>query len=437
MKDSNPMRQNGVEPLARRDPIRIFSTSRQLSAAILMLSCLALVAPSVPAATAYCDNDNRNGSDPNKNCRNFSGGPWSYGHWRGDWHLDDRRNSSYGWYEWEFNNIRAYSLSVWLANYKFTDTKAAYYDTEGGVSWLLRYINQKTAPGGWHTLGYRRTQNVWVAHGNGVTGADAIRGVYSTTVSTIDGSDPAPSTAPPDMAAPGRCGKKAAVDPRIAAIQEKMLNAADHYQDVKGSFRVSFGSAGQDEDVDFEVSPRSASSAVRITRASGEVAEHRTNGQSMIALYPGRSAYEEGLFAEAERPQGPRHYLNDQCQPVYVYRQDSARDGAAGEVTSPENYAFWLSTSKSRIVGHEKLLERDATVISGRHDAYLGKKLRASAFRMWVDDETGVLLKLQGTDKAGKVAYAIDVRDIQFDTGMDLNPAIAAPADWKSLNPDR
>lgn len=80
------------------------------------------------------------------------------------------------------------------------------------------------------------------------------------------------------------------------------------------------------------------------------------------------------------------------------------------------------------------MLERDATVISGRHDAYLRKKLGASAYKIWVDDETGVLLKLLGTDRAGKIAYAIDVQDIQFDTGMDLNPAIAAPAGWKSLN---
>ncbi|MBS1212228.1 MAG: hypothetical protein H6R26_844, partial [Proteobacteria bacterium] len=212
---------------------------------------------------------------------------------------------------------------------------------------------------------------------------------------------------------------------------------ADHYQDVKGSFRISFGTARQEEDVDFEVSPRSASSVVRITGATGEVTEHLTNGQSMISLYPGRSAYDEGLIAEADPPQGPRHYLNDQCEPVYVHRQDSTRDVGAGEVTSPENYAFWLTASRSRIVGHEKLLERDATVISGRHDAYLGKKLGASAFKMWVDDETGVLLKLVGTDKSSKTAYAIDVRDIQFDAGMDLNPSIAAPAGWKSLNPDR
>jgi hypothetical protein len=44
-----------------------------------------------------------------------------------------------------------------------------------------------------------------------------------------------------------------------------------------------------------------------------------------------------------------------------------------------------------------------------------------------------VLLKLIGTDEAGKVVYAIDVQDIQFNSGLELNPAIEAPAGWQNL----
>jgi len=46
---------------------------------------------------------------------------------------------------------------------------------------------------------------------------------------------------------------------------------------------------------------------------------------------------------------------------------------------------------------------------------------------MWVDDETGTLLRLTGSDAHGAVVYAIEVQAIQFNAGVDRRRfAIAA-----------
>ncbi|WP_044640676.1 hypothetical protein [Risungbinella massiliensis] len=59
----------------------------------------------------------------------------------------------------------------------------------------------------------------------------------------------------------------------------------------------------------------------------------------------------------------------------------------------PQNYAFWLTNSDNRVVGHEKMFHRNVTVLEGKHDKYMGKKLGATTYQMWVDTATGVLLK--------------------------------------------
>lgn len=419
-----------LEPLNIHHEVSIRSYFMNTLRATIALGALAFaLSIAIPAfaASHSCDND-----ASGYPCYNIhSGIPWSYRHWRDDRHGDDRRTSSSDGYGWVFNSWHTYNFHVWLANPYFTDTRAQYSFWNGDQWSFFRRINQNTAPYGWSYVGrVFGTDALAVWHNNHVTGADFVRGYYSTRSAATENERPAPEHA---VEEPGRCGQRSIQDPRITAIQQKMLNAVDHYQDTQGSFHIAFSNNRQSEDVDFQVSPQNKSSFVRITNGDGDVVEHVTNGQATITLYPGRSAFEEKQLAEAGQPEDTRQYYNQQCEPVYVTRQDPTWAVGANEVTLPENYAFWLTTSDSEIVGQEKVLDRDATVIFGRHDAYLRNKLGASTFQMWVDDETGVLLKLVGTDEAGKVAYSIDVQDIQFNSGIKLNPAIEAPAGWENL----
>jgi hypothetical protein len=53
---------------------------------------------------------------------------------------------------------------------------------------------------------------------------------------------------------------------------------------------------------------------------------------------------------------------------------------------------------------------------------------------MWVDDQTGVLLKLVGTDDTSTQVYSIDVADIQFDASAIQIPPISPPlAGWTAI----
>ncbi|GAB3352153.1 hypothetical protein [Lysobacter tyrosinilyticus] len=364
------------------------------------------------AASNYCDNDR---DSRQYACDNWGG--WSYRSWSGDWNGDDRRvNSGIYGYGWVFKTAQYYAFHVWLNNPYFTDTSATYGYYNDAHWELLAAINQNAAPSGWTSLGSGYSDQLAVWHNNSTTGADMVRGDYSygLTAKTTKLEQPVR-------------------DRKLAAIQHKMLNAVDNFQDASGSFHISFANNGQSDDVDFEMSTKNASSFVRIGRGNGEVVEHAANGRSTIKLHPQHLTYELGRVARPAAVEGPRAYRNEKGEAVFVYRQDPTWAIGANEITLPQSYAFWLIGSDSKIVGQENLLGRPTTVIQGHHDAYLADKLGASTFKMWVDDATGVLLKLVGTDKLNRTVYFIDVKAIEFNTGRDLRPQIKAPTGWKNL----
>ncbi|WP_394840518.1 hypothetical protein LZC95_25785 [Pendulispora brunnea] len=315
------------------------------------------------------------------------------------------------------------NLSVWLANVAFTDTRATY-----AAGSFQGSFNQNTASNGWHVLGNALCSGpgtactLQVDHGNGRTGADLV-GFDLGFAATSSASDESMS-----------CGFTTPVAGDVAAIQRKMLNAVDNYRDVRGAFHIAFSNNGQDEQVEFAISEENLRSFVRTTPREGAIEESVADGTSALLLYPERSMFQKKRRAPIVQREQARHFFNQACQAVYVARQDRAWAHAAHEVTLPSNYAFWLTGSDSKIVGHEVLLGRNVTSVAGRHDWYSSTKLGATGFKMWVDDETGTLLKLSGTNEHGRIVYAIDVSDIQFDRGVALGEfALDEPAGWTNI----
>lgn len=388
------------------------------------------------AGSYQCDNDRSAGQYPN--CSNMGGHNYVYRSGQaGDWNGDDRLNSTNsGWYGYFFPGTdRYYSFYAWLNNAAFTDAYARYsvINTSNG-SQQTAAINQNTAPGGWNYVGYGYGYLFTVTpSGNGRNGADIVQLYFNGLAAA--GAGPSVTEADRDLS--GRCPTATPADPRIAALQQRMLNAADAYRDAAGSVDLRFRNNGQNEAVDFEVSQTQRSSFVRIARGQDRVEEHATRNGTSLSLYPQAKAYRTTPLADAPAPSGPRVYRNARCEPVFVHRSDATGALGADNVISPQNYAFWLSTEDVRIAGRQRLLGRAATVVAGKHADYLGGKLGATTFRMWVDDKTGALLKLVGRDRAGSVAYSIDVRDLRFDTGLDLKPALAAPQGWSRLSEQR
>lgn len=384
------------------------------------------------AGTYQCDNDRAQNQYPN--CDTPAPLDWVHRlNQRGDWNGDDRLSSTAprNDYFWNFKNISpaggVLNLRVWLANAAFTGS--AEYSTATDI---IMVIDQNSAVGGWSLFGEHAyfTNHPAIQLGfhkaGGRLGADLIE---IRTASSLAGGA-ADHDASDRIDDPALCGIQVAEDPALIALQRRMLDAVDHFRDVTGSFEVMFSNISRHDLVEFELSEQTPGSYVRVTDRLGQVIEHAFDGRSLVQLDRGRAQARTRRFV-ASTVSGARQYFTAACEPVFVSRPDPAAAFAATEVTLPQNYAFWLSSPDARIVGSAALLDRSATVVEGRHDNYLRDKLGASSFRMWIDDKTGALLRLVGSDEHGGVAYYVAVKDIAFDRGVDRSHfAIAVPAGW-------
>lgn len=205
------------------------------------------------------------------------------------------------------------------------------------------------------------------------------------------------------------------------AIQDKMLNAIDHYQSIKGTYRRVMKPLGEDNTVTFSVKQGvSPGSYVKVQRKDGSIVEQKSDGK--VALYIDHEAkeYQRDEINQSFRKKSTaqRKMKAKDGHPVYVYRQDPAASELAHTVIFPQSFAFWIN-EETKELDHEQILGRDATVLQGNLSGTLSQKHDAVDFKMWIDSMTGVLLKLEERNAAGEVTNLIEVTDLKIDEEID------------------
>ncbi|UFJ59763.1 sigma-E factor regulatory protein RseB domain-containing protein [Brevibacillus sedimenti] len=228
------------------------------------------------------------------------------------------------------------------------------------------------------------------------------------------------------------------------AIRDKMLNAIDYYTTIQGTYRIMQKPLGVDEVVEFDVSAGDTpGSYVKVkSNVTGKQSEHISNGETMIHLYEQEKAFVKQqkiktVTKESKIQKGPRYYIDEEGIPVYEYRKDPSYAHEAHDVIFPQAYGFWLYRHPHKMVGTEPYLDRTAVVLEGTLSGILAEKHQASRFKMWVDQETGVLLKLLETDDKGTVSNQIEVLRLAIDKEIDTSKfQIIEPKGWMDISPD-
>jgi hypothetical protein len=202
-----------------------------------------------------------------------------------------------------------------------------------------------------------------------------------------------------------------------------MLNAVDNFQTVKGSYRTIIKPLNVDESLYFEIAEgKNPGSYVKVTdNKTNTVTEQRSDGQYILKQDKDKEYKKLKLSTNTGKPSGPRKTKSASGENVYINRVDPAISGPAQSVVLPQAYAFWLNdeTNNYSIVGNETFLGRNATVIEGVHDQDMAIKHDATKFKLWVDSETGVLLKLIETNESGEVTNSVVAESIQFNIPLD------------------
>lgn len=221
------------------------------------------------------------------------------------------------------------------------------------------------------------------------------------------------------------------------SIKEKMLNAILYYEDVRGNFKHITPS--RNIVVEFEVKEnKSPYSNVKVKSKGQVIKESVADENAVVNIYP-----EEKVYNKIQKAPIDQNKLNKRTlsmsdkdgKALIKIKPDPATAQDAQIVTYPQQVAHWLDDTKEnyKIIGNESFLDRDATVIEGALLDELTEKFNADRFKMWVDTETGVLLKLITTNDDGRETSVIEVQEIEFNKGINKKKNTNGPKGYKQM----
>ncbi|MBP1996702.1 LolA family protein [Paenibacillus eucommiae] len=230
--------------------------------------------------------------------------------------------------------------------------------------------------------------------------------------------------------------------PDYSSIKERMLNAVDNYNTIQGSFREVFTPINVDQTIEFYISEgNSPGSYVKVTDNLTEqtVEETSSDGKSLLTLYNKKQKFRKSDTTKTitDKIKSPRVVKAETGETAYIYRTDPAFSNQATEVSLPQAYAFWLNdeTKNYKVTGEDILHDRKVTIIEGTHDVNLAKKHNATQFKMWVDSETGVLLKMIESNTRGEITNSIEVSSITFNQKIDRSKfSTVPPKDYTDIH---
>lgn len=229
-------------------------------------------------------------------------------------------------------------------------------------------------------------------------------------------------------------------------IYDRMLNTMDFYGVLQGKFRITQFYGGVDYEVEYCVDGVDNQSFERMTDYGGNNArsgealpEHETVSyydgktyQEAIITYDGsgkRSMPEKEIIHTSNEDAEERKNLDfvalvkpssrvqtdSEGINTYYYRQSPNALGFSRASLEPQELTigYLRDFSTWEITGQETLLDRSCSVIQGTLSGDYSEKLHTANFTLWVDNETGILLKLEGYDDSGELAETLTTTEFQ------------------------
>ena len=221
----------------------------------------------------------------------------------------------------------------------------------------------------------------------------------------------------------------------------KMLNSMDHFTTASVEFSTIFPGSDVEENYFIETNLNtgishqiSSDNNIVQTRGSeinkAEAYETYSDG-TLVRRYNNLERTVQVLYEvekretlEEEWPDNKeRYYIDENGDPHYRYRGNPTNAGMAGECLLPQVSAFAYLMDKSlwSVVDTIQYCGRNCYSIEGIVNDSYSAQIGAETFMMYVDTETGILLKLEACDANGDVVSSMVVSEISIDAPMTRN----------------
>lgn len=204
-------------------------------------------------------------------------------------------------------------------------------------------------------------------------------------------------------------------------IYEKMLNSIDNYSSIQGVFQMKGIAFGVTEDttvvykadIENNVSQENANSVSKEfeTIAVGEeVSDYDHKAQTYMTRY--RALVEDPV---KDIPIEERR-SEFEGEPVWEFRMNTTSLGYAQASIFPQTiaFAFLHDFQQWEIIDEEEYSKRPVVVIEGKVQGYIDDN-RLLIYKLWVDRETGCLLKYEGKNEDGEQVEYLNTQEILYD----------------------
>ena len=114
----------------------------------------------------------------------------------------------------------------------------------------------------------------------------------------------------------------------------------------------------------------------------------------------------------------PRAFLSTRDEtPCYVYRADPTNSVYGSYCLFPQGLTFGFLTDFDLwdITENIIYMNRECLVIDGQTTESYNKKMGTDSFTMYVDSQTGILLKMECMDSAGNIVRYMTVNSVSID----------------------
>ena len=232
-------------------------------------------------------------------------------------------------------------------------------------------------------------------------------------------------------------------------IYDRMLNTEDFYKTLTGKYHRAYRCMDDDYTVEYQIvnGPKHLSyeiykgegNAQDISYCDGSTIEVVTKGDE-IQSGKGELIRSNCMDPNAEKfnfvplVKATSRIKTDSSKiNTYFYRPDLNALNHSRESVVPQERTFgYLSDfSKWSIAGQETVAGRNCFKIKGKLTGEYAQKLKAYTYTLWVDSETGILLKYKNYGKNGQETDSLETLQISVDA--NLQPADLTSAAEKSI----
>lgn len=224
-------------------------------------------------------------------------------------------------------------------------------------------------------------------------------------------------------------------------VYSRMLNTQDYFNSVSGSYTYTKGEKITNATYDIDYNSTSEIVAHLTTETAGirvpmDFEYFILSPAGSIAdgyeISHGQNNYREVTYANDRKPSNRRTLQNFaqtkaertgvvEGSPSYSYRNNIFASLSTSLMPQEMTFGYLTDYDHWTIDGEEQLLGTNCIKLSGFLTGSYSDKLGITDFEMWVQKETGILLKYFGYDQDGELVDSLITNDFILNGDVDLD----------------